>query len=220
MKKKYIELNHIIRDGMITYKGLPAPIICDYLSREDSKSNYEVGTSFQIGKMELVGNTGTYVDCPFHRFENGKDLSEVALEKFVDLETVLIEAPYQNGLAINADFFKGYDIENKAVLVCTGWSEHWTTDQYFEDHPYLTEDAAIFLKEQNVVLVGIDSLNIDNTNDGARPVHTILLGNDILIVEHMNNLESLIGKSFLFSAVPPRIEKFGTFPVRAFATIK
>lgn len=220
MEKKYIDLSHTIRDGGITYKGLPAPIICDYLSRKDSETLYEKGTSFQIGKIEMVSNTGTYIDCPFHRYEDGKDLSEIALNRIANIEGILIKVPFKKKLAIGVEFFEGKELKNKAVLVYTGWSDHWQTDQYFENHPYLTEEAAEYLKNQAVLLVGIDSHNIDNTKRKTRPVHSILLKNEILIVEHLNNLKNLEGEKFTFSAIPPKIEDFGTFPVRAFATLK
>ncbi len=220
MKKSYIDLSHTIKDGEITYKGLPAPIICDYLSRVDSEGLYENGTSFQIGKIEMVSNTGTYIDCPFHRYEDGKDLAEIELNKLADLEGILIKVPFQKYLAIGKEHFIGKELYNKAVLVFTGWSDHWQTDAYFENHPYLTKDAAEYLKTQQVALVGIDSHNIDNTADKTRPVHSILLKNEILIVEHLNNLKSLETEEFTFSAVPPKIQDFGTFPVRAFATIR
>jgi kynurenine formamidase len=219
MLHQHIDLSHTIRDGMITYKGLPAPIICDYLSRKDSDPHYEEGTSFQIGKIEMVSNTGTYMDCPFHRYEDGKDLSQIHLKQVAYLEGILIEASYENGLAIDKSYFLGKVLKNKAVLVHTNWSTHWGTDQYFENHPFLTADAAEYLKEQKVALVGIDSHNIDFTGGNTRPVHSILLKNEILIVEHMTNLQALVGKTFSFSAVPPKVEDFGTFPVRAFATL-
>jgi len=219
MKKVHIDLSHTIKDGEVTYKGLPAPLICDYMSRADSVSNYEGDTTFQIGKIEMVGNTGTYIDCPFHRYEDGSDLSDIGLDKFADLDGILIQVPYEKVKSIGKEYFEGQDLLNKAVLVFTGWSDHWQTDTYFENHPYLTADAAEYLKECKVVLVGIDSHNIDNTLDGTRPVHSILLKDDILIVEHMNNLKSLVDKRFTFSAVPPKVENFGTFPVRAFATL-
>jgi arylformamidase len=217
MKKKYIDLSHVIEHGLITYKGLPAPIICDYLSRETSKSFYEAGTSFQIGKIEMVSNTGTYLDCPFHRYEHGKDLSEIQLESFVDLEAITIHAMHAQ--AIDISFFKGKPIENKAVIVRTDWSKHWNTDQYFENHPFITKEAALYLKAAAVKLVGIDSHNIDDTRSNARPAHTILLGADILIVEHMCNLHLLPMNDYHFSAVPPKFKGVGTFPVRAFASI-
>lgn len=214
MKRLY-DLSHVIEHGMITYKGLPAPIICDFLSREDSKKNYEEGTTFQIGKIELISNTGTYVDVPFHRYENGKDLSEVALEKFVSIPAVVVRV---SEMAVTEDFFRNLDVRGKAVLVNTGWSKHWRTDQYFENHPFLTREAAEYLRDNGVRLVGIDSYNIDDTRTKSRPVHSTLLKEEILIVEHMTNLERLPDKDLLFTAVPPKFKGVGTFPVRAFAS--
>lgn len=212
-----IDLSHPIEHGMITYKGLPAPIICDYLSREESRGKYAEGTEFQIGKIEMVSNTGTYLDCPFHRYADGKDLSQIQLEKLADLEGVLIDA--EGVQSISKKFFEGKNLSGKAVIVHTGWSKHWRTDAYFENHPFLTADAAEYLVSQKVILVGIDSHNIDDTQTNSRPVHSILLKNEILITEHMTNLKSLQGKNFRYSAVPPKFVGVGTFPVRAFAKI-
>jgi len=212
-----IDLSHSIEHGMITYKGLPAPIICDYLSREDSKKNYAPGTEFQIGKIELVTNTGTYLDCPFHRYADGNDLSQINLEKLAELDAILIDAENHQSIGIN--FFEGKNLSGKAVIVHTGWSKHWRTDAYFENHPFLTAEAADYLVAQKVKLVGIDSHNIDDTRTNSRPVHTVLLRNEILIVEHMTNLNLLKEKKFIFNAVPPKFVGVGTFPVRAFAKI-
>ena len=155
---------------MTTYPGLPGPIVCDYLSREESRARYASGTEFQIGKIELVSNTGTYVDTPF-----------------------------------------------RAVLVQTDWDRHWGTDEYLSGgHPYLTEAAAEALRDARVALVGIDCLNIDSVADGERPVHTVLLGAGIPIVEHMTGLAA-VPDGARFYAVPPPVEGMGTFPVRAFA---
>ena len=213
-----IDLSHTIFDGLITYKGLPAPIICDYLSREKSKGLYEDGTTFQIGKIEMVANTGTYIDCPFHRYEHGKDLSETALDAFAELDGVTINTA--GSTEIGVDFFKNREIRNKAVLVYTGWARHWNTEAYFSGHPYLTQEAAEYLRECQVKLVGIDSHNIDNTGKNSRPVHSILLGAEILIVEHMCNLDKLPEQGFIFNAVPPKFKGVGTFPVRAYAKTK
>ncbi|HET9487395.1 MAG TPA: cyclase family protein [Chryseosolibacter sp.] len=217
MADNFIDLSHTIESGMITYKGLPAPLICDYLSRERSREIYEAGTEFQIGKIEMVANTGTYLDCPFHRYENGEDLSQVTLERCANLEGVLIEADHRNGIEIGRSFFEKKDVKGKAVLVRTGWSNHWRTDAYFENHPYLTEEAAIYLRDQGAVLAGIDSHNIDDTRVRSRPVHSILLKAGILIVEHLCNLDQLPKKHFHFNAVPPKFKGVGTFPVRAYA---
>jgi len=213
--KRLFDLSHTIEHGMITYKGLPAPIICDYLSREDSKKNYAEGTSFQIGKIEMVSNTGTYIDSPFHRYENGKDLNDIALERFVNIPAIVVRT---NEMSIGPEVFAKHDVEGKAVLVNTGWSKHWRTDQYFENHPFLTEDAAGYLEEKRAVLVGIDSHNIDDTRTKSRPVHTILLGAEILIVEHLCNLEILPNSNLMFTAVPPKLKGVGTFPIRAFVS--
>ncbi len=217
--KKLIDLSHTIEDGLVTYKGLPAPIICDYLSREASKSHYAEGTSFHIGKIEMVANTGTYLDSPFHRFEDGKDVSELALESVAGLAGIKIQVSSENS-AIDRNIFSQHDLSGKAVLVQTNWSHHWNTEQYYEGHPYLTEDAALYLKQQGVVLVGIDSYNIDDTSGGERPVHSTLLRADILIVEHMCNLDLVPDADFSFYAVPVKVRGFGTFPVRAFAEIE
>jgi arylformamidase len=212
-----VDLSHTVFDGLVTYKGLPAPIICDFLSREDSIGKYEEGTEFQIGKIEMVSNTGTYIDCPFHRYAHGKDLSEVELEAFANLDAVTIHA---SGIQeIGIEFFQNLEIRNKAVIVNTGWSKNWNTEAYFENHPFLTREAAEYLRDCGVKLVGIDSHNIDDTRGNSRPVHTILLGAEILIVEHLCNLDRLPASGYLFSAVPPKFKGVGTFPVRAFATL-
>lgn len=214
-----IDLSHTIENGLITYKGLPAPIICDYLSRENSKQFYEAGTEFQIGKIEMVTNTGTYIDSPFHRYENGKDLSEIGLERFAELEGVVIRIPYTDTLDITERHLKKYEVKNRAVLIHTGWDAHWNTDKYYENHPYLTADAAAYLRDAGAVLVGIDSHNIDNTTGKQRPVHSTLLGAEILIVEHLCNLSLVPDEGFRFSAVPPKFKGVGTFPVRAMAKV-
>ncbi|HNB37576.1 MAG TPA: cyclase family protein [Anaerolineales bacterium] len=216
----YIDLSHTIYDGLITYKGLPAAIVCDYLTREESRSRYAPGTEFHIGKIEMVANTGTYVDSPFHRYADGKDLSEMELEHFVDLEGIVIRADWRKGLAVTADAFKGKEIRGRAVLVHTGWAEHWATDAYFENHPFLTEEAAVYLRDCGAKLVGIDSHNIDDTRGNARPVHSVLLRNDIIVAEHLCNLENVPEEGFFFTAAPPKVKGAGTFPVRAFAKMK
>jgi kynurenine formamidase len=218
--KRFIDLSHVVEHGMITYKGLPAPLICDFLSREASRANYAPGTEFHIGKIEMVANTGTYLDSPFHRYAAGKDLSELPLSSLADLEAQVFRLDPGQGRAISPALFKGRDLAGKAVLVHTGWSAHWRTDHYFEGHPFLTGETAAYLVEAGAALVGIDSYNIDDTADGTRPVHTILLGQEIPIVEHMTNLGSLPETGFKFSAVPVKVKAFGTFPVRAFGLVE
>ncbi|HET7176513.1 MAG TPA: cyclase family protein [Gammaproteobacteria bacterium] len=213
-----IDLSHTVEHGMITYKGLPAPIICDFLEREASKKNYNDETTFQIGKIEMVANTGTYVDAPFHRYEHGKDMSELPLESLVDLEGLVFRAkPGQQ--ALGPELFGNAELRGRAVLVHTGWSRHWGTDRYFEGHPYLTEAAAIRLKDRGAAFVGIDSLNIDGVDTGYRPVHTLLLGAGIPICEHMCNLDALPDRGFRFHAAPVKVKGLGTFPVRAYAML-
>jgi kynurenine formamidase len=215
-----VDVSHVVEHGMITYKGLPAPLICDFLSREQSRSHYAPGTEFQIGKIEMVANTGTYLDSPFHRYANGKDLSELPLDRLADLNGIVIAADLSKGRAIDRSLFQGHDLRGKAVLVCTGWHAHWRTDHYFEGHPFLTRDAAEYLLEAGVALVGIDSLNIDDTGDLSRPVHSLLLAAEVPIVEHLRGLRQLPGAGFRFFAVPVKVKNMGTFPVRAFGLVK
>ena len=218
MPNKLIDLSHEVEHGMITYKGLPAPILCDYLSREESRKHYAEGTEFNIGKIEMVANTGTYVDSPFHRFSDGIDLSELPLESLADLEGIVVRVQ-EHGRAIPASAFHGIEIAEKAVLIHTDWARHWRTDQYFEGHPFLTREAAQFLADSRAAFVGIDTYNIDDTTDGTRPAHTILLGNRIPICEHMCGLENLPDEGFRFHAAPVKVKAFGTFPVRAYAVL-
>jgi len=217
---RLIDLSHDIEHGMLTYKGLPAPIICDYLSREASRARYSAGTEFQIGKIEMVANTGTYLDSPFHRYAHGKDLAALQLRSLADLECLVAHVPPTSDRAISSVPFSPDEIRGRAVLVHTGWARHWRTDSYFERHPYLTRELAQSLADCGAVLVGIDSFNIDYVDSGERPVHSILLGQEIPIVEHLRGLESLPERGSRFFAVPPRVIGMGTFPVRAFATLQ
>lgn len=218
MTATLIDLSHTVEEGMITYKGLPAPIICDFISREASRTHYAEGTEFHIGKIELVANTGTYVDAPFHRYADGIDLSELPLESLVNLEGIVIQAE-SVGTTIDTAILEDVDVAGKAVLFHTGWSRHWQTDQYFEGHPFLTEAVAVALRDRGAALVGIDSYNIDDVTDGRRPVHTVLLGANIPICEHMTNLDQLPDQGFRFHAAPVKVKNFGTFPVRAYAVV-
>ncbi|MEW6232671.1 MAG: cyclase family protein [Chloroflexota bacterium] len=219
-QRQLIDVSHTVEDGMITYKGLPAPIIGDYLSREQSRRHYGEGTEFHVGKIEMVANTGTYLDTPFHRYAHGKDLSGLALSSLADLDGIVIRTSGNSERAIDRTAFRDLDVSGKAVLVHTGWDVHWRTDQYFEGHPFLTRDAAQYLADSGAALVGIDSLNIDDTRDGYRPVHTILLGVGIPIVEHLCGLDQLPDQGFRFFAVPAKVKGLGSFPVRAFAIVE
>jgi arylformamidase len=214
---RMIDLSHTIEDGMITYKGLPAPLICDHLSRAQSRTHYGPGTEFQIGRITMVANTGTYIDSPFHRYADGADVADFELASIALLDAVIVRFGDADRRAISRGAFEGIDVRGKAVLVHTGWDRHWRTDAYFEGHPFLTADAAMHLRDAGARLVGIDSLNIDDAADGARPVHTTLLGAGIPIVEHLCRLDAVPASGFRFSAVPPKVRGLGTFPVRAFA---
>lgn len=213
-----IDLSQSIGDGTITYPGLPAPRVSDYLSYEASQARYQPGTTFHIARIDMVANSGTYVDAPSHRFQGREDLSMLPLEKLADLDGVMIDA---TGAAriIDGSFFTARDLRGKAVLVHTGWSRHFGTAAYGEGSPYLTSAAAELLVETGAALVGIDALNIDDTADPARPVHTLLLDAGIPIVEHMTNLAALPPSGFRFFAVPPRFRGVASFPVRAFAMV-
>ncbi|MEO8200765.1 MAG: cyclase family protein [Gemmatimonadota bacterium] len=217
--KRLIDVSHTIEHGMVTYRGFPAPIICDWLSRTASREKYAPGTEFQIGKIEMIANTGTYVDSPFHRYEHGKDLSELPLESVADLECLVVRIDPAAGAAIDSVPLPMSLVGGRAVLFHTGWDRHWRTDAYFEGHPYLTERAAEWLVNAGAAVVGIDSLNIDSVATGERPVHTVLLGHDIPIVEHMRGLAAVPEQGSRFFAVPVKIKGFGTFPVRAFVAI-
>ena len=214
-----IDLSHTIDAGMITYKGLPAPIITDHLSRAESRKVYAEGTEFHIGRIEMVANTGTYLDSPFHRYENGNDLSQLELSSLANLEGVVVDCR-SGERAIGPESFDHLDVNAKAVLFLTGWDAHWRTEAYLSGrHPYLTEEAAKRLADSKARLVGIDSYNIDNTETGTRPTHSVLLAQNIPVVEHLCGLSELPSSGFKFFAVPVKIRKFGTFPVRAFALI-
>jgi kynurenine formamidase len=213
---RLIDLSHRIADGTVTYKGLPPPRICDFWSREQSAALYEDGSTFQIGRIDMVANTGTYLDTPFHRYAEGEDLAMVGLERLAGLEGLVVRSDQQ---AVDVDAFAQLDVRGKAVLVHTGWDRNWGTEAYFSEHPFLTDNAASFLAERSAALVGIDSHNIDDTRTRRRPVHTILLGAGALICEHLTNLGALPDSGFRFTAAPPKVAGMGTFPVRAFAQI-
>jgi len=214
----FIELSHEIEAGLITYPGLPAPNITDYMSRENSKANYAEGVTFQIGRIEMIANTGTYLDVPFHRYAKGFDLSELPLKSIANLRGVVLRCTGSNR-AITPQSFKNVDVRRAAVLFHTGWDKHWRTPEYGSDNPYLTQESCERLIEHGAILVGIDSCNIDDRKDVKRPAHSLLLKADIPIVEHMCNLQSLPDAGFKFFAIPPKVKNFGSFPVRAFALL-
>ncbi|MGJ7901841.1 cyclase family protein [Lysobacter sp. 1R34A] len=215
---RYVDLSHTIEDGQVTYPGMPAAYICDYLSRESSREIYAEGTEFHIARIDMVANTGTYIDCPSHRYADGADLSQIQPQDCADLDAIVVRID-PSVKAIGVGHFRDLELRGRAVLVHTGWDMHFATRAYADGHPFLTEEAAVWLRDCGVKLVGIDSMNIDDTRGNARPVHSILLGAGILIVEHLRNLAALPDDGFSFSAVPPKVKGMGTFPVRALAKI-
>ncbi len=216
----FIDLSHSISSGMMTVKGLPAPMICDHLSRIASRSLYGAGTEFQIDRLEMVGNTGTYIDVPFHRYADGYDLAGLPLSHVADVPGITVKALGAADRAIDWHHFVPYECRGRAVLVHTGWDQHWGSERYFDGHPYLTEKAATYLRDQGAVMVGIDSLNIDDTAGTERPVHSVLLAAGIPIIEHMTRLGDLPTENFRLHAAPPKVVGMGTFPVRAHATLR
>lgn len=213
-----IDVSHEIEAGMVTYRGLPGPVISDHLSREDSRKNYAPGVEFYIGRIDMVVNTGTYLDSPFHRYADGIDLAGLPLTSLCNLDGIVVRAN-QGERSVDASMFQRHPVKNKAVLIHTGWDRHWRTDQYAEGHPYLPEAAAEFLANSGAIIVGIDSFNIDDTQDLNRPAHSILLAAKIPIVEHLCNLAAVPDAGFRFFAVPPKVKGLGTFPVRAFCIV-
>ncbi len=214
-----VELSHVVRDGLVTYPGLPAPVITDHLSREASRATYAPGTEFHIGRIEMVANTGTYVDAPSHRYADGADLAVLPLERVADLPGVVVDVRGSTERAVGAEAFLPYEVRGHALLVLTGWSHHFGTPAYASGHPFLSEAAARHLVEAGAALVGIDSLNIDDTTDARRPTHSTLLAAGIPVCEHLTNLDRLPTTGFRFSATPVAVAGMGTFPVRAWAAL-
>ncbi len=215
---RFVDVSHAVEHGMITYRGLPAPVISDHLTRAASRAHYAAGTEFHIGKIEMVANTGTYLDSPFHRYEDGDDLSRLSLSSLADLDGVVLRAA--GGVrAHDASLFSNVEVEGRAVLIHTNWAKHWGSEQYYDNHPFLTRDAAELLADSGARLVGIDSYNIDDTSDAARPAHSVLLRAGIPVVEHLCNLDALPDRGFSFFAVPVKVKGMGTFPVRAFGIL-
>jgi kynurenine formamidase len=217
--RRLVELSHVVRHGMITYPGLPGPEITDHMTREDSRSRYAPGTEFHIGRISMVANTGTYVDSPFHSFEEGADLAALPLPRLADLDGVLVRVLGGRTRAVDPAAVVPHKVEGRAVLIHTGWDRHWGTERYMQGHPYLAADAAMWLAEHGAALVGIDSLNIDDTDDLSRPAHTTLLAAGIPVVEHLRGLDQLPPEGFRFHAAPVAVEGMGTFPVRAYAVL-
>ena len=222
VRPRFVELNHVLRDGMTTYPGLPGPEISEHLSRAGSRERYATGTEFTIGRISMVGNTGTYLDSPFHRYADGTDLAGLPLEKLADLPAVVVRTAGGGVRAVDTATLEPLTVAGRAVLLHTGGDRHWGRPEYAVDAPYLTEAGATWLVEHGAALVGIDAVNIDDISPdsgGRRPAHSILLAAGVPIVEHLTGLENLPPAGFRFTATPPRVAGFGTFPVRAYATV-
>jgi kynurenine formamidase len=215
---RLVDLSHPIEHGMVTYPGIPGPVISDFLGREASRGHYAEGTTFHIARVRMVANTGTYLDAPFHRYAHGKDVAGLPLERLADLPGLRIDAT-RAGRRLEEDVFAGRALAGRAVLVSTGWDAHWRTPRYAEGHPHLTRAAAEYLAGAGPARVGLDSLNIDDTADGVRPAHTLLLSAGIPIVEHLANLGELPEEGFRFHAVPAPFRGLGSFSVRAYAVL-
>ncbi|MGA8115375.1 MAG: cyclase family protein [Actinocatenispora sp.] len=218
-RRRAVELSHVVRHGMVTLPGLPTPEIGEHLTRQASREHYAPGTEFAIGNISMIANTGTYVDSPFHRFVDGPDLAALPLSRLADLDGVVVRVLGGPERAVDRAALLPYDVTGRAVLIHTGWDRHWGTESYGTGHPFLTGDAAAWLVEQGPALVGIDSLNIDDSEDGTRPAHTALLGAGIPVVEHLTGLDQLPPYDFRFHAAPVAVEGMGTFPVRAYALL-
>lgn len=216
---RLVELSHPVEHGMATLPGVPGPELGDFLTREQSRSVYGPGTEFHIGTISMVTNTGTYLDSPAHRFDGAVDLAGLPLARFADLDGVVVRVAGDGRRAVDRAALLPFDVTGRAVLIHTGWDRHWRTPSYFDGHPYLTADAAEWLVDQGAALVGIDSLNIDSTDDPLRPAHTRLLGAGIPVVEHLCGLAQVPPSGFRFHAAPVPVVGLGTFPVRAYAIV-
>jgi len=219
-RRRVVDLSHRIRAGLVTYPGLPAPVITPHLTRADSRAHYEPGTEFAMDVITMIGNTGTYLDSPYHRFADGPDLAGLDLAGLVDVPAEVVHLTDLGTRGIPVEALRGREVRGKAVLLHTGWDRHFGTPAYGTDAPFLSAAGVAYLVDQGAALVGIDSLNIDEVvPHGARPAHTGLLGAGIHVVEHLTNLGELPPSGARFTATPPAVEGFGTFPVRAFATL-
>jgi kynurenine formamidase len=217
--KKFIELNHTLEDGMMAYPGLPSPKIGAFLDHGASRSRYNDQAEFYLGKVDMVCNLGTYLDSPFHRYPDGLDLSQIPLERVAGIPGIVLDGVVSSNRSITLQTDSS-ELDGKAVLIRTGWDKRWGREGYWEPGPFLSEKSIDLFIRSRVELVGVDFWNVDDTLDPARPAHTRLLASDILIVEHLCNLSALPRTGFKFSAVPLRIVRGASFPVRAFAEIE
>ncbi|HSJ43825.1 MAG TPA: cyclase family protein [Euzebyales bacterium] len=217
--RRLVDLSHPIAEGMTTYPGLPGPELSDHLTRDAAEAQYGPGVTFHVGRISMVANTGTYVDSPWHRYPDDADLAGLRLDQIADLDGLVLDVASSGRRAVDVDDLRGLDVGGRALLVHTGWDRHWRTPAYGVDARFVTRQSAEWLVDQNAALVGIDSVNIDDMEDPSRPAHSLLLAADIPVVEHLRGLGQLPGAGFRFHAVPAPVERFGTFPVRAYAVV-
>lgn len=217
--RRLVDLSHPVSDGMITYPGLPGPEISDHLTREQAEAHYGPGVTFHIGRISMVANTGTYVDSPWHRYPRAADLADLRLDQLADLDGTIVDVGGSRRRSVDVDDLAASHVAGCAVLIRTGWDRHWRTAAYGVDAPFVSRAAAEWLVAHQAALVGIDSVNIDDTADHSRPAHSLLLGAGIPLVEHLRGLDQLPADGFRFHAVPAPIVRFGTFPVRAYAVV-
>jgi len=216
--RKLVELNHVLEDGMRAYPGLPRPKIGAFLDHEASRPHYDGQAEFYLGQVDMVCNLGTYLDSPYHRHRDRSDLSQIPLEKVAGVPGIVLDAAASTDRSIAVDC-SASELRGRAVLIRTGWDRHWGTDAYWQPGPFLAAGSVDLLIHGGATLVGVDFWNVDDTGDPSRPAHTRLLAEGILIVEHLCNLSALPRTGFRFSAVPLRIVRGASFPVRAFAEI-
>jgi kynurenine formamidase len=216
---RLVELSHAIAAGMTTYPGLPGPEITPYMTREASRDRYAAGTEFAIDHIAMLGNTGTYLDSPYHRYAGGADLADLPLSALADLPAVVVRLADSGHRGVDVAALAAFAVAGRAVLLQTGWDRHWGSDRYGQDAPYLTGAGARWLADHRARLVGIDSVNIDDAADGERPAHSLLLAAGIPVVEHLTGLDQVPATGARFTATPPRLRAFGSFPVRAFASV-
>ncbi|WP_433117760.1 cyclase family protein [Micromonospora sp. CA-246542] len=221
--RRLVELSHVISDGMTTLPGWPGPRITDWLTYAASRERYAPGTEFHVARIDMIANTGTYVDTPAHRWAGREDLTGVSLDRLADLPGVVVRVPADTR-AVDRLMLAPYEVAGRAVLLHTGWDAHFGTERYAApEAPYLSEDGARALADAGATLVGIDSINIDDMTpaaNGVRPAHSVLLAAGIPVVEHLTGLDALPPTGFRFTAAPPMVAGMGTFPVRAFAVVE
>jgi kynurenine formamidase len=217
---RLVELNHVIAAGMTTYPGLPGPQITPHLTRDASRRHYAPGVEFAIDRISMIGNTGTYLDSPYHRYADGADLAALPLTALADLPAVVVRLADSGERGIGPQALATLDLAGAAALLHTGWDRHWGTEAYANPAPFLTEQAAKLIVDRGARLVGIDSVNIDDAHSGGqRPAHSILLDAGIPVLEHLTGLADLPMTGARLHAAPPRVRDFGTFPVRAYAVV-